>query len=246
MTRLSIGIPYYQNPGMLARQYETWAGYPDSLKADIEIVLVDDGSPTGRASEVPRPAGLPVCRLYRVLVDLPWHQHGARNLAASEAEGPWLLLTDMDHVLPATSLARLLPRLTGDDIFTFYRLDAPDLRPKLNARGERHPHVNTFAITKRRYWRVGGYDEDLTGYGTDGYFRRRLYADGPAVHLPDVPVIRYPREVVADANTQAPAGMDPKAFRDAGRLRQNAAIVADKARRQEGPNVLSFPWERVL
>lgn len=242
---LSLCLPYYRNPGMLAEQYRVWAGYPEAIKAQIDVVLVDDGSPVP-AVDVPRPGDLPSLRLYRVLVDLPWHQHGARNLAASEAQGPWLFLTDMDHVLPAKSLERLLPRLSGDAVFTFERLDAPKLQRKVNARGERHPHVNTFAMTKARYWRVGGYDEDLIGYGTDGYFRRRLFADGPPVHCEDVPIVRYPREVIADANTPAPDGIDPKAFRDGGRHRPNAAIAADKSRRGEGPNVMAFPWERVL
>lgn len=246
MSLLSFCLPFYRNQGMLAEQYRVWAGYPEELKQQIEIVLVDDGSPQP-AMDVPRPDGLPALRLYRVLVDLPWHQHGARNLAASEAAGPWLLLTDMDHVLPAESLTRLLERLTGDAIFTFHRLDAPRLTPKRNDRGEFHPHVNTFALTKARFWATGGYDEDLTGYGTDGYFRQRLYASGPAVHLEDVPIVRYPREVIADASSKPDDGTDPKAFRDAARNgRANRAILADKQTRGEGPAVMTFPWRQEL
>lgn len=248
MTRLSLGIPFYMNHGMLAEQYRVWAGYPDAIKAVLEIVLVDDGSPVP-ALTVPRPDGLPALRIYRVLVDLPWHQHGARNLAAHEAVGPWLLLTDMDHVVPADSLARLIDRLqtaSPDAVFTFARLDAPDLRPKVNDRGQPHPHVNTFAISKAHYWAIGGYDEDLVGYGTDGFFRKRLYAAGPSVHLEDAPIIRYPREVIADANT-TPPGVNPKAARNVARhTTHNQRVLAEKARRGEGPRALSFLWERVL
>jgi hypothetical protein len=108
MRRLSIVMPYYMNPGMLAHQYETWAAYPADLKERVDIVIVDDGSPVSPAADVPRPEGLPPLGIFRVLEDRPWHQHGARNLGAFVAKGPWLLLTDMDHVLPAESLARLL------------------------------------------------------------------------------------------------------------------------------------------
>lgn len=243
---LSLCLPYYRNSGMLAEQYRVWAGYPDDMKTQIEIVLVDDGSPEP-ALDVPRPTGLPPLRIFRVLEDRPWHQHGARNLAAREAVGPWLLLTDMDHVLPAESLRRLLGRLSDDRVHTFHRLDAPHLTPKVDAYGAPHPHPNTFALRQARYWDLGGYDEDCVGYGTDGFFRQRLFASAGAVHHADIPVIRYPREVVPDASTRAPEGVSPKAFRDAARrTHRNRTVVNDKLVSGERPTVLAFPWERVL
>jgi hypothetical protein len=250
VSRLSFVLPFYQNPGMLAVQYDVWAGYPQAVKDAIEIVLVDDGSPADACAQaVRRPGGLPALRIYRVLRDLPWHQHGARNLGASEAIGPWLFLTDMDHVLPADSAEALLgviARAEVNDCFMFRRLDAPDLRPKLDAQGRIHPHVNTFALRKDRYWQIGGYDEDCTGYGTDGFFRQRLHSAVKVIHLPDVSVVRYPREVVPDASTRSGA-MDPKAFRDAARrTAQNLRILSDKRASGQKPTTLAFPWERVL
>jgi glycosyltransferase involved in cell wall biosynthesis len=241
-------MPFYKNPRMLAEQYRIWTGYPDELKAQIEIVLVDDGSPAGQtALAVSRPAALPPLRIYRVLVDLPWHQHGARNLAAREAVGPWLFLTDMDHVLPTASLAALLHVLsdaTPDKVFTFFRRDAVTLKPTRNERGELKPHVNTFAMTKGHFWTVGGYDEACVGYGTDSYFRARLRAAGPLTHLPDIAIVRYPREVIPDASGWQP-GMDPRAFRNAGRRREETQQnLARKGHR--APMVLAFPWERIL
>lgn len=251
MTRLSLCLPYYRNPQMLAHQYAVWAAYAVPVKAQLEVVIVDDGSPASEtAAAVPRPHGLPPLRLYRVLEDRPWHQHGARNLAAHEAAGPWLLMTDMDHELPASSAADLLDqvaRATGDEVFTFHRVDAPDLVPKRDVFGGLHPHPNTFAVTRDRYWQLGGYDEDCTGYGTDGFFRTRLFEAGRARHLASVPVVRYPREVIADASTRAPEGVRPQVFRDrARRTQENRNLLAEKRRSGRGPTVLNFPWERVL
>lgn len=246
--RLTIALPYYRNAAMLAAQYAAWGAYPDAIKPAIEIVLVDDGSPEP-AIDVPRPDGLPALRLYRVLEDRPWHQHGARNLAAREASGEWMLMTDMDHVLPAGSAAALLDVLedAGDLAFTFARVDAPHGRPKLDAYGQPHPHPNTFAVRRETFWRVGGYDEDCVGYGTDGFFRQRLFEAVATTHLEAVPVWRYPREVITDASTQAPSGVDPKVFRDrARRTEQNRRMLSAKAAAGRGPTVLSFPWERVL
>jgi glycosyltransferase involved in cell wall biosynthesis len=245
---LSIVVPFYRNAMMLAHQYAVWTGYPEARKAQIEIVLVDDGSPEPAAS-VARPDGLPPLRIYRVLEDRPWHQHGARNLGAREAQGPWLCLTDMDHVLPAESVERLLAVLATADpesVFMFHRLDAPRLTPTLNDRGEWKPHVNTFALTRELFWRVGGYDEDCVGYGTDSYFRRRLLADRAHTLLMDVPIVRYPREVIPDASTTEP-GVDPRALRDRGRrTAETRERMNRKARLGLPPRVLDFPWERAL
>jgi hypothetical protein len=248
MSVLTIGIPFYQNHGMLAEQFRIWAGYPEDLKHQIEVVLVDDGSPQP-AADVPRPEGLPTFSLFRVLEDRPWHQHGARNLAAWAARGPWLFLTDMDHVLPAQSLQELLAVIaisSPDAVYTFFRRDAPDLVPTLNVRGELKPHVNTFAMTKETFWRIGGYDEDAVGYGTDSYFRKRLFSGASHRHLSKISIVRYPREVIADANTSQP-GMDPRAFRNAGRrTAETRQRMVRKQRKGEKPKVLDFPWERVL
>lgn len=236
MSRLSIVMPFYRNSAMLAEHYRTWAAYPVDVKAAVEVVIVDDGSPEP-AADVPRPDGLPRLRIYRVLEDRPWHQHGARNLGARVADGPWLFMTDMDHVLPAASCASLLQRLTPEDIvYTFHRLDAPHLTPKRDASGQFHPHPNTFALTKAKYWKLGGYDEDCVGYGTDVFFRARLH---PVVHL-QIPVVRYSRDVIFDASTR---DVDRDAARRHGR---NQMIVGDKLVAGLGPTVLNFPWEQVL
>jgi len=244
---LAFVMPYYRNPRMLAEQYRVWAAYPADAKAALEVVLVDDGSPE-HARDVPRPDGLPALRIYRVLQDIPWHQHGARNLGAKEATAPWLLLTDMDHVVPTGTLQAVLAKLPTADVaraYTFGRLDAPHLHPTLDGNGQPKPHVNSFLLAKAWFWQVGGYDEDCVGYGTDAYFRGRLRAAGPLEALP-VPLIRYPREVIPDANT-TPPGIDPRAYRNAGRRRaETAQRLRRKVRKHLGPTVLAFPWERAL
>lgn len=241
---LSLVYPFYANPTMLSEQYRIWAAYPEELKERLEVVVVDDGTPYPEtaAGNVERPAGLPTLRIFRVLKDLPWHQHGARNLGAHVAAGAWLFLSDMDHVLPSESLAVLVPKLNYEVVYTFRRLDAPTLAPTMK-NDRPHPHPNTFAMTRRRYWEVGGYDEDCTGYGTDSFFRSRLFADRQPVHLLDVPIVRYPRQVVPDASTRT---LPRKEGRPAGHRHRLRALVARKAREGRKPTTLAFEWTRVL
>lgn len=242
MTDLSIISAYYRNPMMLAHQYATWAAYPDDLKARIEIIIVDDGSPEP-ATEVERPEGLPALRIYRHIEDRMWWQHAARNRGAHHAAGDWLLLTDIDHVLPEASLGRLLKRMAEQKgppaYYTFHRLDAPDLRPKLK-NGREHPHPNTFCMPASLYEQIGGYDERFCGiYGTDAMFRRSAQASAREIHLRDVPVVRYDREVIEDASTR----VERDDWRDHARRK---AIQREVEKHQLRPLTLTLDAERVL
>lgn len=238
MRALTFVYAYYDNPLMLAQQYRIWSDYPDDLKKRVNIILVDDASPNWPAMDVVRPT-LPKLSIYRAKVDIPWHQDGARNLGASEARDGWLFLSDMDHVMPATSLAKLLEQFDERVFFTFPRLDAPALQP--NAKG---PGANIFALTKRMYWScMRGYDEDMCGqYGSDGAPRRRLKRFSRNVLLTDCPVILYGRDVIADASTTTWERRGPENDK-----RKRATLMRKRDLGRINKIVtLDFEWSRVL
>lgn len=231
------------------------------MKRAMEIVIVDDGSPEDAARDAIGAmwngdlAGLPALSVYRVKKDIPWHQHGARNLGAHVAVAPWLLMTDMDHVVSATVLAeifRLLPGLTVNEVLTFGRVDAPltltwkadhwtEFARSARPDGSLKPHVNSFVVSRERYWALGGYDEDFEGYGTDSQFRRRLFGSASATHHLDyAPLIRVDREVIPDASTT-----------HYDRKKQHCDVKATKlkkllAGRAGKPTSLAFDWEKVI
>ena len=246
MPDLTLVAPYYENPGMLAVQLEGWHQWADKRKDRFGVILVDDGSPHFPAAEVSRPEGLPNLQIYRVLEDRPWHQHAARNLGAHVAPDGWLLLTDMDHVLPESSARAIFKRLDRGQldpgtIYMLDRIEADTGEPTLNERGARKPDPNSFLLTRELYWRIGGYDEDYCGiYGTDGLFKERAFTIASRGFLP-IPLVRYWRDLIADASTDAP--------RKDGRAPGAKAAVAE-AKRARGEEVtvkvLQFPWERVL
>lgn len=285
--RLSLVMPYYMNPRMLAWHLRTWRyEWSAYLKDNVEVVIVDDGSPEETAEEVlksrssvfagsaeqPFNAGnaavVPtrkdgraeerdLVRLYRVLEDRLWHQHGARNLGAHVAQGDWLLMTDMDHVVPASTMSeclRIIPTLSKNEVLTFGRVDAP---PTLTWKadhwaefdrtrredGSLKPHVNSFVVSRERYWKVGGYDEDLCGiYGTDSHFRGRLFGSHTVErHLDYAPLIRVDRSVIDDASTRGIERKTP------GRNKLKQQVYLEKALcgRAGKITALNFPWERV-
>lgn len=257
---LSIVMPYYRNPRMLARHLQLWRDdWPTSLKAQVEIVLVDDGSPSETAREVLQGQGtenLPALSLYRVTEDRLWHQHGARNLGAHVAKGDWLLMTDMDHMIPTSTLEAALAILlqaNENAVLTFGRVDAPantawrpddwrEFKRSVREDGSLKPHVNSFVISHTAYWKLGGYDEELCGiYGTDGNFIKRMCRGCRVVHLHNSPLVRVDRDVIDDASTRDTARKETP-----GRIEARAKILRDKYLAKRGIVSLDFPWERVL
>lgn len=238
--KLSLTYKFYRNPEMLAFQYEQWAAYPEDLKEQIEIVLVDDGSPEP-AVDVPRPEGLPQLRLYRVLVDKPWNQNGCTNLGAFVAEGRWLLITDIDHVVSRRLLAHCLRENFTNKVYMFDRIDAADMQPVLDRRGEPKPHPNSYLITKKFYWEVGGHDEWYCGnYGTDRLLLKRIRERSPIRMIP-VPLIRYGLDMIPDACTTTLP-------RKEGRHPRWLEIATENKRRVMDVDkilTLQFPWELV-
>jgi hypothetical protein len=233
---------------MLARHYRNWSLWPESVKARVEIVLVDDASPSGAAADVPRPVGIPSLSIYRVLVDKPWHQHAARNLAAKVAAGRWLVMTDMDHSISQRAASRMLQKIdrgevSDGSIYTLHRVDALTGLATRGRRWRKKPHPNSFFLTRQTYWHIGGYDEDLVGlYGTDIAFRRRAFARAQRGHLDDVVLRRYSQWLFRDAATTTLAR---KQGRDRSIVEQRIAEKLLLGVDHPVP-VLTFEWSRVV
>jgi len=228
---LTLVLPYYENPGMLVEHQRVWAAYPDDLKARLHVIVVDDGSPTRHAREVVTETGVASFRLFRCLVDVRWNWIFCRNLAMAHAATEWALLTDIDHVMPGETLRSLTEqRLSSDRVYRLSRVDVPALTPY-------KPHPNTWLLTRVLFDRIGGYDERFSGfYGSDFDFRDRAAAVATLVMLPDR-LIRYPREVIADASTTTYGRKEPQ---DRPNVRRILAT-----RDGQRPKRLTFAWEAV-
>lgn len=236
LDRLSIIYPYYENPSMLSIQLAHWQSYPAELKEKCRFIVVDDGSPRNPAKDIigSKP-GLNL-NLYRVQENIPWNQHGARNLGASQTKDKWLFVGDMDLVLDAENCQKIFNEdLSDTSIYRFSRVKMPDWEPYKH-------HCNTWLIRKDQYWEFGGYDEDYCGtYGGDGPFARALEAKYNPVIFPKICLKYYGRSYIKDSGTNDfdRDGALRQKYHDIGRRKKDTGDT--KAR-----NPIRFPWEQIL
>lgn len=222
--------PYYENPKFLAHQLEVWRGYSAPVRERVRIIVVDDGSPDHPAERVLERCVMPLrLRLFRIEVDVRWNWLAARNIGMRWAFDGWCALTDMDHVIEDDVAMSLISMNHQPGVI--YRFSRREHTGQVI-----HPHPNSMFMTKEMFWKVGGYDEALSGhYGTDGDWRRRCAETAP-VRLMRDQLVRH--EYQGDSSTTRYKRKQPE---DAGKK----AIIA---RRGKGwkPKTLSFPYHEVV
>ena len=226
MRSVAFCLPYYMNQAMLDRQIDSIAALPKQLRDLMEMIIVDDGSP-----DKPQPSfrspGCPL-RIFRIAQDVPWNQDAARNIAAFEARARWLLLTDIDHLVPKDTWDALAKaKLNKENVYRFCKrktLDRDGPKPKIS---EYKPHPNSWIMTRAMYWKIGGYDERFAGnYGTDGDFRDNILRHAK-LELIDLALWRVPRETIADASTTTLKRKDPAQGAEIRRIKQQRDQITD-------------------
>jgi len=241
MNKITLALSYYDNPEMLRLQFQYWQKYPKG----VNIIVVDDGSPNHPAKDVFSDSllnGVDV-KLYRIEENIPWNSAGARNLAFSEASDGWVIATDIDHVLPAESMENLFTKkLKPRRFYSLARRRMVDLKKQ----EEMHPHRESFLMTKRLFWKVGGYDEDFVGYWNGPFtgFRLGLKRVARCVALDDVWLLLFGYDIIPNASTMSLGRRGSEYDINKNKEMKKPWRRAMKRHRPENP--LRFKWERVL
>lgn len=246
---LTLIVPYYRQPKMLALQVAEWNKYSDWP----QIILVDDCSPEPALPIVKELASEKTRKnliVYRTDVDIPWSREFARNLGSKLATTEWLLHVDIDHIVPAASMEQLrdLPLMLPRKFYRFRRMrvgKADETRKKdaipANCEfGEIHPHVDSYLLRASDYWTAGGYNEKFCGVlGGGNEFLRRLEAKFPSDMVPgDIFLHVHTRSVVDDASDRH-CSRDTKPGKDLWR-------AMNRSGGSQPTEWLTLPWSRVL
>lgn len=220
--------PYYDNPKTLRRHLDLWMSYDKELWPYFRVIISDDGSPNYPAEDILQwtegiQSPVPI-RLFRMDVDIRWNWPAAKNVAMYHAEEGWCLLTDMDHLVPEETLRNCIYGQHEDHVvYGFSRMGA-----------KTYPHPNSWFMTRKLYWEIGGYNEANAGYyGNDGAWRRRC------VHQAPMQILRDPLNCIeheGDASTSRYARKQPE---DA----KGKEILAKWGLKK--PPVLTFPYHEV-
>lgn len=250
MRPLTLILPHFQNVGMLAEHGRVWADYPDDVRSQLHVIVVDGGSPKGDrpTKKLVETAGLGSFRIFRVLKHVRWGWLASRNLGMAQATTEWRLMTDIDHLLPEQTCRSLMTQtLDPSCVYRLARVDAwkpwPYELTDCPVREAKRFHPNTWLLTGKMFDKTGGYDERLMGcYGSDGEYRDRVQARARAVIiLPDV-LVRYPREVIADASTP------PEVYTRKNDPKNDADLIARREKRAKmgdwQPLRGTFKWEQ--
>ncbi len=161
--RLTYVTNYYLNQADassimdLLGRYEKYA--PELLDR-IQFVIVDDGSPV----EYTIPDFNLNITWLKITEDIPWNHGGARNLGITYAKSDKVLMTDLDREFPEETLAEMVRRRECGR--NFYKVRQRDEKTGQIKRG----HPNTFLISRARFMRFFGFDEEFCGhYGAEDY-----------------------------------------------------------------------------
>lgn len=154
------------------------------LPDDIEVIFMDDGSDPSLNYYVDK------CRIRNSKIHIyptgdtrPWTQACAKNLGARIANGEYLFMTDIDHILSREAIEAVY-QFNGDKMeFTreyailsnkgqiIQELEAlvkygfPRKHHK-RKKFRTYKHTNTFAMRREIFWQIGGYAESRCCKGT--------------------------------------------------------------------------------
>lgn len=237
LPKLTLVMAYYENGGMLDKHLEVFESFPRLYKDRLKVIIVDDGSQDDPASKHMRDVGISI-RLFRALVDIPWHQNGARNLGMHHADDGWCLMTDIDHLLTFENFRAILrTRFKPGYAYKPQRM--------LVDGSEYHQHPNTYLLQKELFWRVGGYNEEFCGYyGTDSTFRVKLAITGLIKDTDSFWLTLYKRTDIEDASTRR-YGRKGSEYH----ISNNPELAAKRkdvyALIRDPGKVLNFEWDEV-
>ncbi len=169
--------------------------------------------------------------LYRIKEDIFQNITGARNLAFTQAEEGWVWSTDIDHVIPAESIKNFLDIELNPK---YYYSPARRLMKSLDGKSELiRRHGDSYIITRKMFWEVGGYDEQYTGYYYNGpyfLFRKALQQESKKVELDDVYALLFGPDVITDASPL---------------LHQKKTRLEYISHYSERADPLQFEWEKI-
>lgn len=193
---ITVCLSYYNQPVELVHQHiREWQSYPEDIKNKFTFFIIDDASkvPLHEIIDKTLLKNLDV-HVYRVKEDLYCNIAGVRNLGAKECRTPWMVILDMDTLIPKETAKGMIKFATecADKNFCLKFIRKVPSNVRHIKHNQFHPAVCLLRVVD--YWNVGGCDEDLVGhYGnTDPIFWYRAQGKLNVLYTNDLYLIYIP------------------------------------------------------
>lgn len=161
--KITISLGYYNDKDHLQNQIDEFKKYP----SDVKVQIIDDGSKVSPIIDLLDKIPNEI-EIFRIEEDILWNIPGSRNLSATVATTPWILILDMDQIITVSNLEKILelPLKNYKEFYTFNRKLGD--KTKFTA--------GTMLVSRKLWWECGGYDEDFVGnYGyNDPFFKFKM------------------------------------------------------------------------
>ena len=148
---------------------KNWESYPEELRKQINLILVDDCSCKPFTIDIDIPINLTVAR---ITTDMGYNIAGAKNLGLYLATNDWCFSSDIDHVLSAKECQKCIDLIKYRNCLYYFDRWFP------NGEHYHKKHDNTYIIHREDFWGIGGYDENFTPhYGYEDLWLKLLMED---------------------------------------------------------------------
>lgn len=240
--------PFYNERERFELLVDNWETWSDRVKSKIQVVLVDDCSPspvhTWFTPEVIDKLGTLNLSVYRITSDLKWNTPGALNLGFTVAPHPWVLTMDSDCTFSAEDIEKFLSAEPLEEAYYRFkrqRFGDPEVENLDNFR----PLPCSLLLHKNLFWHVGGFDEDFTGERTGGYALFDTYFHHRCLDLGYEWYTWHDVEAIEWMPSVASMGR-PKEVRDHYRINKKLMYQKQDGSKPIRSELLRFDWERTF
>ena len=233
---ITLVHPYYNHKETFAYQLRQWEQFSDNAKKNIEIIVVDDGSPEFPCNP---PKTLVDLKVFRIKEDIIWNTAGSANLGAKEAKYDWIMHVDFDLGLNAKNADKLLKLDFNNPKVVYWPMTWHETSRGFQKYGQ--PHCNGFLMNKKTFWEAGGFDEDFSGCwgGQDIMF-----------HLVSCPPLGLEKKILENIVLERMVRCSDAKVKNVYRDREDSVNWKKFYDKRDGlipqsTNILRFKWEQV-
>lgn len=231
--KLTFVYSYYENPNTLDYLFNQWKKYDEDVLKNIEFIITDDCSKKFPLKNINKPEELNI-RYFEIQQKVDWNWLACRNVGAFHSKGKWLLITDIDHFVRHDNIKVLHKKIKYISEEYVYMLERRNLSDK-----RINNHGNSFLMTREMYWKIGGYDETLSGRysGTTMAYKKRILWNTKGLKLVEIPLHCISDNDIDDSQTiELSRNKNMKDLEFCKRVINNKGRVI---------RVLTFPYQEV-